>query len=61
MSKDCWNDEELLERMNEVLKKYSDDWESVHSCFDDLFCEVLKQLGYTESVKLFEGTEKWYA
>ena len=35
--------------------------ESVHIEMDLYICEVMESLGYTEGIRLFRGTPKWYA
>jgi len=37
------------------------DTEIAHSCADDVLCELLHSLGYTEIVDAFLAIEKWYA
>ncbi len=37
------------------------DIEAAHGKADDILCEVLDKLGYTEIVELYNGIEKWYA
>ena len=37
------------------------DLERSHGMADDLLCEILKELGYGEGVKIFEDADKWYA
>lgn len=36
------------------------DIEAAHGKADDILCEVLDKLGYTEIVELYNGIEKWY-
>ncbi len=38
-----------------------DDIEESHVEADKLLCEILIDLGYTESVKVYKAIPKWYA
>ena len=38
-----------------------DDIERAHVEADKLLCEILINLGYTESVKVYKSMRKWYA
>ena len=49
----------FCDRMQQ-LSEYAD-IEAAHSKADDILCEVLDKLGYTEIVELYNGIEKWYA
>jgi len=42
----------------EALSKH---YESAHVNADDLLCELLKKLGFTEVVEAFDKVHKWYA
>lgn len=37
------------------------DIESSHAKADELLCDLLKSLGYHETVKAFDELDKWYA
>lgn len=37
------------------------DIEDAHSKADDLMCELLKTLGYTDGVAIFDSMDKWCA
>jgi len=37
------------------------DTEEAHLDADGLMCDLLKELGFNEMVKIFEDTAKWYA
>ena len=37
------------------------DPEGFHTNADNLLCSLLKNLGYTEGIKIFEMHTKWYA
>ncbi len=50
--------EEFAKRMREIATY---DTEARHSEGDDLMMRVLKDLGYAEGVKVFDGMHKWYA
>lgn len=43
------------------MRNSTNDIEGLHGDMDDLFCEVLRDLGYGDAVKVFEDTEKWYS
>lgn len=53
--------EQFKEQMYEVKEAYSPDYESIHRGMDELMCELLKSLGYSDGVDVFINTEKWYA
>jgi len=35
--------------------------ETAHILADELMCKLLRELGYSEGVDIFEKMEKWYA
>ena len=51
--------DKYLRKMKEL--EYNDDTEHVHSVADDILCDLLIDLGYTELVGVFCDLEKWYA
>lgn len=51
--------EEFYQRMVELSK--NGDTECSHEQMDDLLCEVLKQLGYSKGVEVFDCADKWYS
>ena len=53
--------EEFKKAMEEIAVNADDDEEMAHMRADELLCDVLKQLGYSEGVKIFEDMNKWYA
>ena len=53
--------DKYLKRMNEVKVKYEDDEEAAHRLADDILCDLLESLGYTELVEVFYSIDKWYA
>jgi hypothetical protein len=55
--------EEAKEAMKRILKLQEDegDTESFHFEADLLLCDILKDLGYSETVELFKKLPKWYA
>ena len=59
MKKRPMSPEEFCDRMKKILDDH--DLESAHSDADELMCEVLRQLGYGDGVKVFELADKWYA
>lgn len=48
----------LCERMQQLASDA--DIEAAHGKADDILCEVLDKLGYTEIVDLYNSIEKWY-
>ena len=50
---------EAADRMRQIDE--DEDTESGHMMADDLFCEILKSLGYDEAVDIFDNMDKWYA
>ena len=57
---------EFEDEMREIANKVTDvsvDYheEEAHGAADDLMCEVLKDLGYTKGVEIFERMPKWYS
>ena len=58
--------EEFKKKMKELQIKEDTrgtyfDREQMHIAMDELMCEVLRDLGYSEGVEIFENTGKWYA
>lgn len=51
--------EKYLKQMSEL--KNNDDYEASHGTADDILCELLNALGYTDLVRTFEELPKWYA
>lgn len=51
--------EEALEELKEL--EDSGDPESSHGRADDVLCDLLKSLGYTDVVEAYESVPKWYA
>lgn len=41
--------------------KYIGDTEYIHIEMDAIMCKLLESLGYTEGVKIFKETRKWYS
>lgn len=61
------NDIEAKNKLEEIIKngggdaEHSGDAEVIHIEADILFCELLRELGFNETVTLFESIVKWYA
>lgn len=60
------SDAEFAKEMRQVGKEHTTyrgtpDTEVIHSVADDLLCELLTRLGYTETVQAFHDLDKWYA
>lgn len=51
--------DELAESMRNISE--NDDQEFRHWAMDSALTDVLEALGYTEAVKIFHETPKWYA
>jgi hypothetical protein len=50
------------EARNELIAlSLSGDTESAHGKADDVLCELLNSLGYSEVVKAYLAVDKWYA
>ncbi len=54
-------DKEYAEKMKQIIKKYGHDEEVCHIWADDLLCEILKELGFKETVEEYDKVPKWYA
>ena len=57
---------EFEDKMREISTKVTDTFvdyheEEAHSAADDLMCAVLRDLGYTKGVEIFERMPKWYS
>lgn len=52
--------EQFKDKMLEIIKTNEDDPENAHPEADDLLCDLLKELGYGEGIKLYKEMEKWY-
>ena len=51
--------EEFKEKM--ILLNDDRDIEYSHIKADELMCDILRELGYSEGVEIFENMHKWYA
>jgi hypothetical protein len=51
--------EEFAEAMRSIEK--DSDVESRHSKADNLMMKVLRELGYTKGIKIYQRMDKWYA
>jgi len=51
--------DEYLSRMKALAK--DSDWEAAHSDADDILCEVLRALGYTDLIDYYDKIDKCYA
>ena len=49
----------FIERMKAIVEET--DIEKRHHKMDDIMCEILEELGYSEIVKIFVDSEKWYS
>ena len=59
MAANIMTPEEFARQMGQLAE--NDDEEVRHIRMDDLMCEMLTSLGYSEGVTIFDGTYKWYA
>lgn len=48
-----------LTQMNKCIN--NEDTEYAHIIADDILCDLLKDLGYTELIAVYEKINKWYA
>jgi len=54
--------EDKMKDMEYRLKNRVDGYyEEAHIDADDLMCKILKDLGYTKGVEIFERMPKWYS
>lgn len=53
--------EEFTTRMRQISEEMGDDPEIAHGAADDLICDLLGSLGYTDGVAEFKNLSKWYA
>lgn len=51
---------EFEDKMKEISES-GDEIDTNHIAADDLMCNVLKDLGYTKGVEIFERMPKWYS
>ena len=51
--------EEALKQLQEL--QWSTNTEGAHVRADDVLCELLVNLGYTDVVKAYHLVDKWYA
>lgn len=54
-------DKMCAEKMKEIGKKYEDDEEMCHIAADDELCYILRELGFIETVEVFNKLPKWYS
>ena len=60
-AKDKIKIEAIKLRMKELAEYKYPDKECAHGEADDLLCELLEILGYSDIVNNFEKLDKWYA
>lgn len=56
-----FTDSECSEKMKKIIEQYGHDEEACHALADDLLCDILNNLGFKETVKLFDEISKYYA
>lgn len=50
-----------LAKMEKARGENDGDWEYLHSEYDAVLCELLRELGYGRVVDIWNDTPKWYA
>lgn len=55
------NAQEFKAHMQLISVQAREDIETAHITADDLLCNQLSELGYTEGIKIFQSMEKYYA
>lgn len=55
------NAQEFKAHMQLISVQAREDIEAAHIEADDLLCNQLSELGYTEGIKIFQSMEKYYA
>ena len=72
---ELWGKDGTVKRMTELEKEFStkgfanemrridrnNDTEMAHILADELMCKLLRELGYSEGVDIFEQMNKWYS
>jgi hypothetical protein len=53
--------EEFKKAMQEIREKFGGDEEAAHDKMDNLICDLLVTLGYSEGIEIFKRQDKWYA
>jgi hypothetical protein len=53
--------QEFATEMEKLSILANGDPEAAHGKADDLLCEVLESLGYSDGVQIFVEMDKWYA
>ena len=51
----------FAEAMEKIQKKHPHDERTIHEEMDALMCKILRRLGYSTGMDIFEGQTKWYA
>ena len=55
------NAQEFKAHMQLISVQAREDIETAHRKADDLLCNQVSELGYTEGIKIFQSMEKYYA
>ena len=53
--------DEFANKLKAIEEEYGGDWEVAHVRADDLICELLRSLGYSDGADVFDEMGKWYA
>lgn len=53
--------EQFKEEMERLEREYDGDPEYMHGAGDDLMCNLLRSLGYSEGIDIYDNWTKWYA
>ena len=51
--------EQFKQKMKKISKSF--DTEGAHAEADDLMCELLRVLGYSDGIDIYQKMSKWYA
>ena len=55
------NDKKYAEKIRLAAKAAGHDADTGHRDADDLLCELLESIGFSESVREFKAVDKWYS
>lgn len=56
------NEQELNDYIARLVKlRDNEDTETAHVAADNILCEILEELGFTDIVKEYSKIDKWYA
>ncbi len=55
------NEDELMQKFDEIMKKYPDDTEMSHLYHDVLIIEYFRSIGFNRFADAYEQAPAWYA